>query len=91
VISAIFGSIAVAVIDFAVVQSVTIATSAAWAQLGELVTSNLNYFAFDVDLILLAIFQPMILARLVNHNNNNRLPYARKGVVLWLCFVNYDL
>jgi hypothetical protein len=86
VTSAIFGSIAVAVTGFAVVQSVTIATSADWAQLGELVTSNLNYFALGVDLVLLAIFQPMILARLANHNNNNRpldyVPFV--GLIAWL-------
>jgi hypothetical protein len=87
-ISAIFGSISVAVTGFAVVQSVTVATSADWAQFGELVMSNRTYFASGVDLVLLAIFRPMILARVVdhnNHNNNRPLDYVPfVGLIAWL-------
>jgi hypothetical protein len=85
VISAVFGSIVVLVTGFAVVQSVTVATSADWVQFGEMMKSDRTYFAFGVDPVLLAIFQPIILAR-ASHNSSSRpldyVPFV--GLIAWL-------
>jgi hypothetical protein len=79
-----FGAIASLVVAYAVFQSAFVATSADWKEFFELAASNRTYLAFCVDPVFLAIFQPLILAR-VNGGESKPLDYVPfVGLAAWL-------
>jgi hypothetical protein len=83
-VSGVFGGIASAVVGYAVLQCSTVATGADWAEFWDLVKMDRSYLAFCVDPVVLAIFQPLILAR-ANHGSSKPLDYVPfVGLIAWL-------
>jgi len=80
----VFGSISLAVVIYALYQSITVATPADWSAFGNLVHTDRSYLAFCVDPVLFAMFQPCILGRVKNWKLEpiDYVPFV--GLMVWL-------
>jgi hypothetical protein len=86
VFSSAFGGTAAAVAGYALFQSVVVATGADWTEFWELAANDRSYFAFCLDPIVLAIFQPFLLARVKKNESSleplDYVPFV--GLIAWL-------
>lgn len=84
-----FGGVSLSVVAYALYAVVRRATIADWKDLCHLVRTDRTYLAFAVDLLLFAIFQPLLLGRVrrEERNESNRqwmdaVPFF--GLIAWL-------
>ena len=80
----VFGSISLAVVIYALYQSIIVATPADWSAFGSLVHTDRSYLAFCVDPVLFAMVQPCILGRVKNWKLEpiDYVPFV--GLMVWL-------
>jgi len=83
IVSAVFGSIATAVIGYALYQGVRAVSVKDWMKFAELARTGRTYLAFCIDIVLFSVFQPLLLGRI---NGKTRpidcVPFV--GLIAWL-------
>jgi hypothetical protein len=85
IVSAIFGLIVWMVVTNALYQSVVVANAHDWYNFFQLAQTDRTYLAFCVDSILLAVFQPLIFARIREGKERNVFHYVPIfGLIAWL-------
>jgi hypothetical protein len=84
-VSGVFAGIATAVVGYGAWQCATVATSADWSEFWGLVQTDRSYLAFCVDPVVLAIFQPLVLARTNQNGASMPMDYVPFfGLIAWL-------
>ena len=87
IVSSIFGIIAAAVVTYATYECLVDTTTNDWNQFWNLVQTDRTYLAFCIDPCLFALFQPIILRRVRESNEQIEALQQQQPVVDYIPFV----